>query len=479
MQLISPPAINTKKAISISQNTVSILMAGGALLTIGALAILAGRHGEVALRVLPFFLSLIFAASLNSKSSIQACMSILIAYYILAFYIAIFSPKISDVSPSEIRTALALTKNLSICGTLCVYVFFNRRKINVLSIESTFGICILLSALIPVDYTSVKFQYLANSYIPLYLSVIAIATFLKSPPTRSNNLNYQAWINPILITAPAGFIISYLLIPSDFFVTHQEAKGYELISGLPRNWWSSVGDSLYLRFSGTSEDPILFGYLCAALATILSAQKRYIGLFLLAALTISSLSKGAIIWMLGSILIPLAIKRFKWKAPAYTLITLALIYLYINGSSDLKTSANVHLIGLATPFIQAINTPNISSLIGHGVGSSGNILKSALLGDISNDDWLSGGAESGLGLLIYQTGLIGATVAVALVIIIFRKLQSDTSKSAWIVYWANALLQENLINLNYIILLTAVIFTCESITYKSAKGLVTQKDSNR
>ena len=108
-------------------------------------------------------------------------------------------------------------------------------------------------------------------------------------------------------------------------------------------------------------------------------------------------------------------------------------------------------MGLLTPLQSAFEEKNLESLFGHGVGSSGNLVKIHLKADMDDDEWLGGGAESGLGLLVYQIGLVGAALILSLVMSIYNCLKSDISRSAWLIYWVNVLLQENLINLNYLI----------------------------
>lgn len=335
-----------------------------------------------------------------------------------------------------------------------------------------FCVCVGIATLLPVQNNQVKLQYLANSFIPIALLITFISLKSQAPDLPSySNTNIRPWAVLLLLSAPIGALISLVLIPPEYFLEQQSAKGYELISGYPRPWWTNIGDNLYLRFPGTSEDPILFGYITAAVSLALISEKKKALAILTILLTFISMSKGAIIWLIGSLILSVLSEKLKQKRLVYFASSSAIIALYLQGASNLKTSASVHLVGLLSPIQNALSSPGIESMLGHGIGSSGNILKSYLMGDLSHDDWLSGGAESGLGLVIYQSGLLGGITLALATFSAFKKLKSPLSKSAWAIYWINALMQENLVNLNYLICLFVVIYAAEQAYINSKLNL--------
>ncbi|QCY11381.1 hypothetical protein [Pseudomonas sp. MPC6] len=397
----------------------------------------------------------------GTEKVIESCFAILIAYYLIGFYSFTITPQISEITHSAIRTSLALTKNTAICVLLSITLISLTLKDKEFPFSMLiFCACVIIGTITPVQHSGAKFQYLANSFIPLVLSLLIL--YRLSTNKSSLKINSTPWLVLLALSVPIGALISLILMPPEYYQDQQGAKGFELIAGYPRIWWTPIGDHFILRFPGTSEDPILFGYIAASIALALYSESKYIKFFIAMAITIISLSKGAIIWLAGSILISAVSSRVTQRNLVYILSVIALITLYLKGASDLNTSANVHILGLFGPIETALTNRDLSSLIGHGIGSSGNILKSYLLGDISQDDWLGGGAESSLGLLVYQIGLIGVAAFFASIIKIFTNIKSPIAKSAWLIYWTNAMLQENLINLNYIILLTFVVATIES-----------------
>lgn len=412
-----------------------------------------------------FFTILVTQKKQIQSQSLVLCITILIAYYITAFYLVITIPNVFAIDITKIRISLALLKNLLICTLLFIACIIYLKKNIYPSTTITVTAALFgLAALIPVEHNSVKLQYVANSYASLILVITILDLNLKG------NINYLPKAIPIkplslvlLFSIPLAFVISFMAIPTEFYVEHQQSKGFELYNNYPITWWSVLGDKIIPRFPGTSEDPILYGYICASLTIVAFANRNMVLTGILIVATLISLSKGAIIWMITTIILAGLTQRVRQRNLIYITFVAALIYLYITISGTANTSANVHIVGLLSPIMKAVSSFELSSIIGHGIGSSGNLLKISLLGEMTNDEWLGGGAESGIGLLVYQTGLLGAGLFIIVVCSLFKRYKSPYSKCAWLIYWTNALMQENLINLNYVILVGFVVYSCETL----------------
>lgn len=117
-------------------------------------------------------------------------------------------------------------------------------------------------------------------------------------------------------------------------------------------------------------------------------------------------------------------------------------------------------------------TGSWQTLFGHELGTSGNLFKAAAGGELSHLAWLRGGAESGVGLLFYQTGALGQSLVVWLLIRGYQQLTQATTQGLWVglwvVYWASAAVQENLINLNFLALLLVVAIFEQNIKERRA-----------
>lgn len=316
-----------------------------------------------------------------------------------------------------------------------------------------------------------RMGYALNTYLPLGLFFIALPC-IHSQAAHSEYAERSAWLNTLtllfLITVPLGLIVSHYLISPETLILQQAAKGYDHINGYPRNWWSEIGGDLYLRLTGTAEDPILYGYLAGFLAYVALIRGRLVAAGILLTVLTASLVKGALLMVIGAWTLA-GLFRLLLMPPGRCALGVALmsmvIAVYVFGSEVVRTSANAHVLGLWLPFEQALKgeVPPQELLIGHGPGSSGNLFKASLDGELAWREWLSGGAESGFGLLFYQTGIVGAGLVLWLIVCGFARLHKPASLGLWTMYWANSAVQENLINLNYLALLLACLMLLESL----------------
>jgi|TARA_X000001388_G_scaffold35536_1_gene25037 hypothetical protein len=420
-----------------------------------------------------FLLALLTHASESRKNPLTSSFIILTSYYFSAFYLTLTLPHYFEIETSSLRISLALLKSILICAAMSIGISHHIKRQGLPPtpiVLLTFSI--LISTMLPVEQAGVKLQYLANTYIPLILSTAALQYHLSSKKiTEPSVKNYQGLAIAVLLSIPLGYLISFQLIPTEFFSEHQGNKGFSLYNGLPLTWWTVLGDHVIARFPGTSDDPILFGYISSALCIVFLSGRKYLLAALFSFAAIISLSKGALIWLIATSLMAGMTTKIKQRNYIYIVGSIVLVAGYLSFASAANTSANVHIVGLVSPIVSAITSFGPSSLIGNGVGSSGNLLKIFLMGDLDTDSWLAGGAESGIGLLVYQIGFIGTGAFILAAFRIFGMLSSPFAKCAWIIYWVNASMQENLINLNYIIIISFTVYACES-AYNAKKTAI-------
>lgn len=386
---------------------------------------------------------------------------VLFAYLIAAFYLNLFALYFYNI---DVRVTLALLKNAFI---LCTLFFILIRYKRCATTGIVYFIYVLIVTVISDTPLQATLGYLVNTFIPIALLLTiakaSIVNIQKGKQVTSFSFFWLITIG-IFFSALAGVLFSYFIIDREIIIDQQAIKGYGHIEGLPRNWWSNINGALYPRLAGTAEDPIFFGYFCAFMSYIAFSFKKYFLGLLLISLVLFSLVKGAFLLVLlsGLCLIFFKFSKVVIKesvAGAYAFAGIVAAYIAISSVSN--TSANVHVLGLLRPFNNIPNIGWVQNMLGHGAGSSGNLYKAEMQGNLSYQEWLQGGAESSFGLLFYQTGFLGLIILFSALFNIFKVLRNDAAKALWVIYWANASIQENLINLNYLAMLFATIIVLE------------------
>lgn len=430
------------------------------LLCMTAVAMSASLFDSPTREILTLLLAGAGALALFVGHTTNMLLITLIAYALGGFYLTLSGIAWFSV---DIRQFIAIFKNLIILASFAWIAVQYRGSLRLLPWAWAFLVAVLAFQ----PFQDYRFSlpwagYGLNTYLPLALFFLAFyALSERSHPVAHRFVSSSLYMATLLfmISAIVGLVVSLYLLPNALIVEQQALKGYGHIDGYPRNWWSYLGGSLYLRLAGTAEDPVFFGYIAGFLAYIWLSRGSPVWAGLLVLLVIASLVKGAMMLLLGGVVFwailyfsrPVSFLR-SWLA-----ITLlgGLIAFYVIASGISQTSADVHVLGLWLPFEQMLKgeTSIIESVFGHGIGSSGNLYKSISEEPLSNLAWLQGGAESSFGLIFYQTGFVGLALLLALILRGFQRCRMDAARGLWIVYWANAAVQENLINLNYLTLL--------------------------
>ena len=320
---------------------------------------------------------------------------------------------------------------------------------------------------------------LFNSYIPLYilpLFIVSVASQNKGADTLYFKKDAERLFFYIMILGVIynlSLNITYSIFRPDLF---GELRINGDVNGIqygeyPGSWKSRISDFYYMRMVGSSPDPIIWGYFCALFSYYFFVLKRKaLGGFTLLLLFASG-SKGALLFFVFSIVYHYSLK---YKIVSHKLLGIISIVFLITLSFFIDSSNKVHLAGL----IGGVSSTFIGFfefLFGFGVGSGGNLSRytNEL---IANDKglWLSSGAESGVGTLFYQLGLVG----VALLILIYKRLY-DVMKNDAFLYSAqapiitasivNAFLQENIINLSILAFVFAFFFLFWDYRYNYGK----------
>lgn len=396
-------------------------------------------------------------------------LAMLVVYALSSFYLALLS--ISWFS-MDARQLVAVFKNAVVCAGLLWIALQYRGPVRVLPWLWVLGLCVL--AVQP--FQSARFSmswagYGLNTYLPLALFFLALYALTErssgDAAARFTSASLYTVTLLLLISAPLGLLVHYTLLPDTLLIEQQALKGYSHIEGYPRNWWAYLGGSLYLRLSGTAEDPIFFGYTAGFLAYIWLSRGALVWAGLLVLLVVASLVKGAMMLLLAGMVFWAVLHFLRPLRFLRTLLGIALmsslVTFYVMASGVSQTSADIHVLGLWLPFEQVWKgeVDIAQALFGHGIGSSGNLFKALMGSELSHREWLAGGAESGFGLIFYQTGLIGLGVLLLLIVRGFQRCRLDVTRGLWVVYWANAAVQENLINLNFLALLFVTVAVLE------------------
>ena len=381
--------------------------------------------------------------------------------------IGLFLAPYGEHSLSSVKTLVSM-RPLVVTSLLMLLLL---RSIPAITTKQLFlasvAILALVSSLILSDAPLMKrLAYLLNSFLPLFMGLILLLISLqiieKTPASlnhilRGNYVYFCLIIVCVCIWYGYAIDLTYDIFRPDLSSAYRaEHRGLIDYGDYPASWKDKISGIEIRRFAGAFFDPIQFGYFCAFASFFAINCRRPIfilfGVFFLYALYLSG-SKGATSFFLMATFLTIwhrYIRLFYWP------IATALIGSFLLVSSLLSSSGKVHLAGLLGGTLSILNSSVKNMLFGYGIGSGGNLSLNESDGSISGDHtWLASGAESGFGVLIFQTGILGVFSFFLLLLYLFHYLNSSTvlsknSKSAClsllVSYFACLLLQENLIN---------------------------------
>jgi len=356
---------------------------------------------------------------------------------------------------------------------------FKKNRLKIQKIFLIFLFSIIISFIIPVSYTQVKFIYFLNSFLPMFVILFILTHLLLLKEKFNIQKSFKKYLNPTLVVIIGFVLISYIFGLILYFDkwevfdigTLYSLKGYEPLKGLPRSWWAQIENIYFFRFPITLENPIVAGYFSAFLTMVMIYFSKYILAFVFFIFTIFSFSKAAIIYLFLYMVaiifsrLSFVFKKIFLKIFNSTIMITFLIMTYLGFqmyiSNIINTSASVHLLGLTLPFINIKEYSFIEILCGHGIGSGGNFLKAAMGSKVGFIEWLESGSESGIGSIFFQLGLLGLLSIIVISYRIMLLLQTIEAKFIYFFYFTSMFIQEDLINSNLLLLMFFTIIVIE------------------
>jgi len=318
-----------------------------------------------------------------------------------------------------------------------------------------------------------KVTYLFNSFLALF-SVLGVIAFVVSEKVDVNFLGEVVFKLAVVVCLVSIVYFPILILNLDVFrpdlaLFHQSVEGRGLSGALPPQWTSLVYGEFYPRFVGSFPNPILFGYFFALVSYVFFVKDRYFISLALLGFVFLSLSKGAILLFLMAMVFRFALRRSKL---VFWIVFLGVVTSSLSLAYVLDGSNRVHLRGLMGGISSVVSSSIDNKIFGFGLGSGGNLARAELEDGPVSEGWLASGSESGVGVLTYQFGFLGLTVFLLLIMNVFKRgLDNSLSGSsiaavslvfAW---FANTLLQEDLINVTIVsqLLMTVVVLKSKRV----------------
>lgn len=298
-----------------------------------------------------------------------------------------------------------------------------------------------------------KSIYYLNSFLPLLIVFFLLHT-LNNIKIKQEVLSFSFYMYILSLLLSIYLLFDIVEWNQIFFHLLYKNSPFALVDGLPRTWVTTFLDyDFFRRFNGTLADPIIFGYLSSVMLiiSIYSQDKKIFLAPLIFIFLLLSFSKGSIyLFLMLLILNNLQLYRLYQSYLYWFLFVLFIVGLNAWLSLGRGSSADVHYIGLAFPFLNIFDYNIVDFLFGHGFSSGGNLAKG--MGIIDETTWLLTGSESGIGTIFYQTGLFGL---IFVFYIFYKQIKISLyyAQNFLTIYMVLMFTQENLINMNYLLLL--------------------------
>lgn len=361
-------------------------------------------------------------------------------------------------------------------GILWVKLLVADARINILLFIIVIPLSI--SFVISVAPLQARAAYMINSFFPLFMTLALIFYVITDEDFDFTLINRI--FNFLLIVIVVGVIFNimlwfftYDLFRPDLFFAYRDRSELGIAYGdYPRPWSSNIGDFEFYRMTGSFADPIQWGYFLSATCLALYFSMMYfprhpfvMWLFaVILLLLILSGAKGAWLFLLGTI--------FLFHAFSIGTKTMVLAVLFFSSMSFLVSSFGgasgwIHIAGLVGGINSILEADIFHMIFGYGMGAGGNLV-TTVGADVEEYKltWLQTGSESGFGVLIYQLGLLGVTSFLILFIASIRGIwnsqilnfiQKKFMISVLISYFVLFLLQENLLNTSFVMILFLVL----------------------
>lgn len=323
----------------------------------------------------------------------------------------------------------------------------------------------------------IAIKYLLNTYFPLFFLYLL---FFVDVEVKSFNINRAKldFTLLFLILINLLYVVLDYLTCFDFSAAMSSVLGFFRedsvaiivnVCGMPKSFDAGtvtnfIGFDDVIRVSGIIGDFILAGHFWGGIAFYILYFSKFSKPFRLLFATICvfflviSLSKGAIIALFSCVIIYQIINNSFNKVLKSILCSTFVIFMILFliiisiGSND---SSSIHYLGLIGPFEKGFN---FNYVFGNDLHSGGNLSNQAF------SEKLSSGAESFIGLLMHNVGILGVVmfIIIHLKIVISAVNRDDKFYSAGtaivLSMFIPSFLQENVYNLSYIAPKILVIF---------------------
>lgn len=313
-----------------------------------------------------------------------------------------------------------------------------------------------------------KVTYLINTFVPLFFTYIGVLFLLDTSKGFINQtIVFKALAFFILVSLIyfIGLDLFYDVVRPDLISAMRSKDGTPIEYGTyPGSWGSMIAGVRFNRFVGSFPDPILFGYFVALMAVFLFSKKSYLLSAFFVLMILLSGAKGALLLFINSLFLVAVFKYFK-RFRGLAVIGLVAFQVFV--AMLFQSSASIHLEGLLGAINSVLSGSLREFLFGYGIGGGGNLARFSE--DAFGHGWLESGSESGVGVLLYQLGIVGGLVYIYIIYLVDSKLiklyqsSKDTSYlyalAAILAVFINSFMQENCINASILsMLLLTVIF---------------------
>ncbi len=278
--------------------------------------------------------------------------------------------------------------------------------------------------------------------IPAFRNAVSLIVLLYAGYLRPhiNRARFYSYINSLFILMLLVLVFGYIerfLLGDDFWVEQLnigliiQAKHLQTTPRspypVPSDFYSPIGTKSYRRMSSLFATPITLAYfLSFSFLLLLSRARRKRLLWLVitggnfVALVLTFSKGGYLIAGIGFFVFTMVKSKRVTRFWTLLVILCCAGVLAVQGGywllGDKGTTLSLHLRGLYGPIKSARQE---TLLVGHFLGSGGTI--SARLGaDVPLD--AQRGAESGIGSLFYQTGLVGVMLYLSVMTLVLRDL---------------------------------------------------------
>jgi hypothetical protein len=366
--------------------------------------------------------SLLIVSGLGARELIV--LDAVVNFFFITFYFPVFGYFLGifgseDIPPLEAYVGVrSFIYSLLLLVSLGLLVFAGIRR-GALQRELLcfgLGICylILMFYISPASLFG-KVAYLFNSFLPLVLTLVAIV-WLATRANFSRSCSFVLYSAAFVVILLCGlytlcidFIYTYVR-PDLVSIMRSNSSGPLSYGAYPGSWQTVIGSFQFNRLVGVFPDPIIGGYFFALFAATSWVMKRYVAFLFGLVFLLLSLSKGAWVFLFTFTLI---YYLFLLRIRIFWLPVLAVAGLQMLSSTLFHSSAFIHYQGLVGA-ISSLLSDSGKMLFGFGVGSGGN------LAAFRGEEWnrassLATGAESGVGVLLFQLGLVGVGLLVWLV----------------------------------------------------------------